>query len=91
MLKQEQFESARIYLENALRQNPFNPEHHIHYGDALLAQGDTLLASLHYRQALILDRNNAEAARRMNLLETAPDEYGHRPGTCAGQHDSLPA
>jgi hypothetical protein len=91
MLKQEQFESARIYLENALRQNPFNPEHHIHYGDALLAQGDTLLASLHYRQALILDRNNAEAARRMTLLETVADGHGYLPGAGAGEHNSPPA
>jgi tetratricopeptide (TPR) repeat protein len=74
MLKQNQFESARIYLENALTQNPFNPEHHIHYGDALIGQGDNLLASLHYRQALILDPDNGEAMKRMASLEISMRE-----------------
>lgn len=69
MLKHNEIDSARVYLENALKQNPFNPEYHIHYGDALLGQGDILLASLHYRQALVLDPVHGEAMDRIAALK----------------------
>src|SRR5262249_40057709 len=67
--------AARTLL-NGLRllRSPFDPNRHVAYGRALEREGAVGMATLHYKQALRLDRDHPAAARRLAHLSREETE-----------------
>ncbi|WP_109105511.1 radical SAM protein [Azospirillum sp. TSO35-2] len=53
----------------AVQENPYEPQCHVLFADLMVQERSIGLALLHYRQALLLDPENAEAARKLAALE----------------------
>ena len=53
----------------AVQENPYEPQCHVIFADLMVQERAIGLALLHYRQALLLDPENAEATRKLAALE----------------------
>lgn len=73
----------------AVRQNPFEPEHHVFYADLLMEEGAIGAARLFYEQALSLDAGN-EAARAALARIDGPGFTDEARGTFFVSHSDEP-
>lgn len=68
---QEQFESARGFLEEATRLDPNNPLHHYYLGLVSFYSNDYASAVRSLRRTLVLDPESQRAAIRLGLIKQA--------------------